>query len=210
MHQFDGSPVWPDGKLLQTWWSHRQRDVDEPVALFYNSVSLHDGNRLLDQPRRDSSETYAQRQQSLLDDLNSFLDRVESSGRAAVIVVLAEHGSGLRGDAHQIAGMREKPTPAITQVPAAIFISGLPLRGDPAISIDHPTSYLALSQLLHRLLRHDYARAPLDAQAVARDLPRTTAVSENAGIAVIDYAGEPLFRDGSGRWQRLKIGRAHV
>lgn len=208
MHQFDGSPVWPDGELLAGWWAHRQRSVAEPVALFYNSVSLHDGNRLLDQPRRDSSETYAQRQKSLLDDLNDFLKTVENSGRATVIVVVAEHGSGLRGDAHQIAGMREIPTPEITQVPAMVFASGLPLSHEAAITIDQATSYLALSELIQRLLRHDYDREPLDPEAVARDLPSTAAVSENAGIAVIDYAGEPLFRDGSGRWKRLNTGDA--
>ncbi len=46
MRNFDGSPIYADGALLSRWWQQRQTQGPQPVALYYNTVSLHDGNRI--------------------------------------------------------------------------------------------------------------------------------------------------------------------
>ncbi len=43
---FDTSPIAADGEVLGRWWQQRQGNAAERLALFYNSITLHDGNRL--------------------------------------------------------------------------------------------------------------------------------------------------------------------
>ena len=43
MQSFDGSPIYDDFGLLSKWWTQRQTRGAAPVALYYNTISLHDG-----------------------------------------------------------------------------------------------------------------------------------------------------------------------
>ena len=45
---FDGSSVQSDYAVLSRWWQQRLADPAPRVALYYNSASLHDGNRLVE------------------------------------------------------------------------------------------------------------------------------------------------------------------
>jgi hypothetical protein len=67
------------------------------VALYYNTVTLHDGNRLPDK-RLTSIESYPLRLKTLLDDVDRIIDTISKSGRKAVVIFVPEHGAALRGD----------------------------------------------------------------------------------------------------------------
>ncbi|KAG0915022.1 hypothetical protein G6F32_016579 [Rhizopus arrhizus] len=54
---FDKSPLRRDGDVLMAWWKQRLADAPQQVALFYNTISLQDGNRIVgadgQRPARD-------------------------------------------------------------------------------------------------------------------------------------------------------------
>jgi cellulose synthase operon protein YhjU len=194
---FDGSPIWRDREVLDKWWQHRENNQDSRVALFYNTTTLHDGNRALTADGGTKSAEYKPRAQALIDDLTAFIKELERSGRRVAVVIVPEHGAALHGDRMQISGMREIPSPSITHVPVGIKLIGMGSAANSApLHVSAPTSYLALSEIIARL----YAAAPraegqgLDWQALLSDLPQTPAVSENSGTVVLDYAGKPYVR----------------
>jgi cellulose synthase operon protein YhjU len=194
---FDGSSIWRDREVLNKWWQHREGQSDSRVALFYNTTTLHDGNRSLTLDGGTKSAEYKPRAQALIDDLSAFLKDLEKSGRRVAVVIVPEHGAALHGDRMQISGMREIPSSSITHVPVGIKLVGMGKnpRSEP-ILIKGPSSYLALSEIISRL----YAAPPQgdglgpDWQALLANLPQTPAVSENAGTVVLDYAGKPYVR----------------
>jgi cellulose synthase operon protein YhjU len=194
---FDGSPIWRDRDVLNKWWQHREAQSESRVALFYNTTTLHDGNRALTIDGGTKSADYKPRAQALIDDLSNFLKALEKSGRRVAVVIVPEHGAALHGDRMQIAGMREIPSAAITHVPVGIKLIGMgkSSRLEP-IRVTAPSSYLALSEIISRL----YAAPPQgdgqgpDWQALLANLPQTPVVSENAGTVVLDYAGKPYVR----------------
>ncbi|MNQ55560.1 hypothetical protein D3C85_696570 [compost metagenome] len=194
---FDGSPIWRDREVLEKWWRHREGQADSRVALFYNTTTLHDGNRMLTADGGTKSADYKPRAQALLDDLNAFIQAMEHSGRRVAVVIVPEHGAALHGDRMQISGMREIPSPSITHVPVGIKLVGMGAkpRAEP-LHVSEPSSYLALSEIISRL----YAAPPQadgqgpDWNALLSGLPQTPAVSENAGTVVLDYAGKSFVR----------------
>lgn len=209
---FDGSPIWRDRDVLAKWWGHREDQSASRVALFYNTTTLHDGNRSLTADGGTRSADYKPRAQTLLDDLSGFIQQLQKSGRRVVVVIVPEHGAALHGDRMQISGMREIPSPSITHVPVGIKLVGMGSnpRSEP-LHVSEPSSYLALSQIIARL----YAAPPQaqgqgpDWKALLADLPQTPMVSENAGTVVLDYAGRPYVRiKENGAWlpypQRFK------
>ena len=62
LQSFDGTPVHDDYSVLSTWWKKRLAMPAQRVALFYNSVSLHDGNRYVANRSASSMEIYHPRQ----------------------------------------------------------------------------------------------------------------------------------------------------
>ncbi|MGJ8668308.1 MAG: cellulose biosynthesis protein BcsG [Oceanococcus sp.] len=203
MRQFDGDPVYSDLAVLKKWAA----DAGErPEVLYYNSTSLHDGNRLLDQPRLSSIGSYPIRVQRLLEDLEGFLASLTSRPRPTVVVLIPEHGAALRGDDQQIAGLREIPTPSISLVPVMVFLAGLPLANTPLI-IDEPTSYFALSELLARFVSlSPFAVDAPPLQNYVDKLPRTRYVAENNGMVVMSNRSQFLQRDPNGHWEVLSSG----
>ncbi|MBP0637904.1 cellulose biosynthesis protein BcsG [Cupriavidus sp. AcVe19-6a] len=200
MRSFDNSPVIGDFDVLQRWFRDRQQAGGGPQALYYNSVTLHDGNRMTDN-RLSSLESYPLRLSRLLGDIDKVIEMVAQSGRRAVIVFVPEHGAALRGDANQIAGMREIPTPRIINVPVGVKLVGLPRPNDRTVTIDAPTSYLGLSQLLSNLI----AGNPFTAQApplatYASDLPQTQMVGENEATVTMREGNGYVVRTPDGVW----------
>ncbi|SPE27542.1 Cellulose synthase operon protein YhjU [Burkholderiales bacterium] len=202
MTSFDGSPLRADFDLLSQWWARHEADEAHNVLL-YNTISLHDGNRLPG-VKGSSLETYAPRLQRLFSDLGRFLDLIEASGRPTVIVLMPEHGAALRGDAVQVAGLRELPTPAITSVPVAVKLVGFPSLAGPSkapLLIDRPASYLALTALLAGLTQLGPAQASsASLQTLVRALPPTEWVAQNEATVVYRRAGRNYLRAPDGQW----------
>lgn len=197
---FDSSPIWSDAEVLGRWWRQRGENAAERVALFYNSITLHDGNRVVEADGSTRPAGYRERAERLLDDLDAFLDTLERSGRPVVVALVPEHGAALHGDRLQIAGMREYPSRAITHVPVGVRLIGLPVaKAAGPQRVSGPSSYLALAELVARLQAGPPAgQTRLDAAALVDGLPQTEWVAESAGGVVIDYAGQQYLRTREG------------
>lgn len=205
---FDNSPIYDDLGVLSRWLDTRQKSDTARVALFYNTISLHDGNRVVSGPQAgvNSQATYKYRVEKLLTDLNGFFDRIEKSGRRAVVVVVPEHGAAIRGDKLQFAGLREIPTPAITTVPVGIKVIGQDAkRQGGTAQITEPSSYLAVSQIVAGMLEKSpfgsEGFAPADYLGNAQPTPF---VSENDGAVMVERNGKFFLKQGKDDWREYK------
>ncbi len=203
MTAFDGTPLRPDFDVLSRWWSRHQHD-EGYNALLYNTISLHDGNRVGGQLMRSSIDSYTPRLRHLFIDLGRFMDLIEASGRPTAIVLIPEHGAALRADANQIAGVRELPTRAITNVPVAVKLVGFPhLRhaASQPLVVQRPSSYLALTALIAGLTQLGPNEAtPSAVQALLAALPSTQWVAENEGTVLLQRASRSYLRSPGGEW----------
>ncbi len=210
MLSFDGTPIRSDYALLAHWWG--QADAgDRHRALLYNTISLHDGDRLPG-ARGGSRETYLPRLRQLFADLGRFFDLIETSGRPTVVVLIPEHGAALRGDALQVPGLRELPTPAITRVPVAVKLFGFgpdvpSARPGGPLVVDQPSSYLDLTALIAGLTSPTLARPTRAAlQGLTHALPATEWVAENDGTVLLRHAGRDYLRVPAGDWAPFSAG----
>ncbi|HKT99251.1 MAG TPA: cellulose biosynthesis protein BcsG [Paraburkholderia sp.] len=205
MKEFDGSPLAGDYDVLARWYKQRVAAGGGPVALYYNTVTMHDGNRMPGaNANLTSLQSYPIRLKSLLGDVDKLIDLIAQSGRKAVIVFVPEHGAALRGEDNQIAGMREIPTPNIVHVPVGVKVVGLRAgteRAGGPVTIDTPTSFLALAQLLSNLV----ASSPFlpGAQPLAQyatNLPQTRMVGENEGTVTMTTPTGYVIHTPDGVW----------
>lgn len=203
-YAFDDSPVYDDLSVLTHWLENRQKSATPRVALFYNTASLHDGNHMTgEHSKLNSRQTFQIRLTKLLDDLEAFFQGMEKSGRRAVVAMVPEHGAAMRGDKMQIAGLREIPSPAITLVPVGIKVIGADLqRVGRTLKIDYPTSYLAVSHIVARLLeKPPYAKKTLAPSDYVADLPVTPFVSQNDDeVVMIGYKQRYYLRQDASGW----------
>ncbi|HFF9518145.1 TPA: cellulose biosynthesis protein BcsG [Serratia marcescens] len=196
---FDGEPIYNDLELLTRWLDQQQKGGDGRTATFFNVIPLHDGNRFIGS---NKSADYPPRAQKLFDQLNTFLDQLEKSGRKVVVVIVPEHGAALVGDKMQMSGLRDIPSPNITHTPVGIKLVGMkaPHQGSP-LQIKTPSSYLALSELVSRLVDGKVFSEPsVDWQALTQGLPQTPVISENDNAVVMLYQGKPYIRLNGGDW----------
>jgi cellulose synthase operon protein YhjU len=210
---FDDSPIYGDLAVLERWLETRARQQTPRVAAYYNTVSLHDGNRISGQPANvNTLTTYRLRLVKLLDELDEFFTKLEKSGRRAVVVLVPEHGAAVRGDAMQIAGLREIPSPAITLVPVGVKVIGPDShRNDDQQRITAPSSFLAMSEVVARMLGESpYTAAGFSAANYAKGLPTTPFVAENEGIAILQRDGQYFWRQGKNGWKPYTAGAAAV
>jgi len=204
MTSFDGTPLRSDFDLLSQWWKQHERD-EAHNALLYNTITLHDGVRA---PGLGSNslESYVPRLRRLFSDLGRFLDLVEATGRPTVVVLIPEHGAALRGDAVQVAGLREIPTPAITTVPAAVRLVGFPSvrHGAEPLFIDAPSSYLSLTALIAGLAQGGPLGTTRESlQALVAALPQVQWVAENENTVFMRQAGRGYLRSPNGQWTQF-------
>lgn len=199
---FDGSPIWGDYDALKLWWVDRLQKNSPAAALLYNSISLHDGNREATVDGGSRSSPYAARAKKLLDELDAFMAELEASGRHVMVVFVPEHGAALTGDRMQMAGLREIPTTDITHIPVAVRLLGrASVAPHETLHISTPSSYLALSELISRVISRDiFAQSQTDWQALTLDLPETQAISENSGTVMMAYQGATYLRLGHRDW----------
>jgi cellulose synthase operon protein YhjU len=206
LRSFDDSRIYDDAALLSKWLDARAKSQARHAAVYYNTVSLHDGNRLVSDPGKKSSETYKQRLQKMLDDLDGFVKKLAASGRRAVVVMVPEHGVALRGDAAQIAGLREIPTPAITLVPVMVRVIGPDAkRNGDAIAVSEPTSYLAVSHIVSEMLaKPPYGASGFDPRYYTEQLPTTQFVSEGETATVLGRGSSYLIKLERDPWKELR------
>lgn len=199
MRSFDNTPIHDDFDLLSRWWARRLGQQGASVALYYNTISLHDGNVLQDQKSASSMKTYPERMHRLLADIGKFIGKLEQSGKPVLLAVVAEHGAALHGEKNFIAGMREIPAPSITEVPLAVKFIGLP-QFKPAAPIvtGKKTSYLALAELIRKAT--ESPSSGLDAAQLIRELPETGFVSTNDTTTVIGVSDRYWIKAGVLPW----------
>ncbi len=189
---FDNSPVYDDYSVLEQWWRARQKSRSKQVALYYNTVTLHDGthwSKDTDWWNKDDKEQYRASVQSLLDDLARFYDLMASSGRDVLVVFVGEHGRSIHGSAVAPPGLRDIPLPRITLVPVGIKLFGKGYHNVQAgrdLIIAKPASYLALSYMLAAFTE----RSPFQADQYASrnfidSIPQTFFVSENQDNVIV-------------------------
>jgi len=196
---FDGSPVLNDAQVMQRWLDDRSKSSDARSATFYNLIPLHDGTRELGSTK---TAPWKPRAQLLFDQIDAFLTQLEKSGRRVMVLVVPEHGAALQGDKMQMSGLRDIPSPDITHVPVGIKFVGMkaPHQGQP-LNIDAPTSLLAVSEIVSRVVDGQVFNAPNVNMSVLTDkLPQTPVVSENDGAVVMMYQGKPWIRLNGGDW----------
>jgi cellulose synthase operon protein YhjU len=203
MTAFDGSPVRSDFDVLAQWWRQHRGD-DAHNALLYNTITMHDGPRAPGMSS-NSIESYAPRLRRLFADLGRFFDEIEASGRPTVIVLIPEHGAGLRGDLLQVSGLREFPTPAITSVPAAVKLVGFPSapHGGAPLAIEQPSSYLTLTALLAGLVQGGPARTTRESlQHLLAALPLVQWAAENENTVLLRVGAQAYLRTPAGQWSQ--------
>jgi cellulose synthase operon protein YhjU len=204
MQNFDGSPIYNDHALLSQWWKKRSSTANAaPTALYYNTVSLHDGNRVPGMTSRSSVDTYKPRLIQLAADLDKFLSELEAAGRPVVVMLVPEHGASLRGDKIQISGMREIPSPRISLVPAAVKLVGMKRTAGAAPLVVHqPMSYFGLFSFLNDLITDSPYEPAARTLAERLKAPETTPfVSENADVVVMrNTAGRFVMKSGNSDW----------
>jgi len=206
-YSFDESPIYDDVDVLGRWLDARAKAPAQRMAVYYNTISLHDGNRMSGEKGQPGSlETYRPRLAKLLDDIDGFLQSLEKSGRRAVVAVIPEHGAAVRGDRMQIAGLREIPSPAITLVPVGIKVVGPQVhRNGASARIDEPTSYLAVSEIVARMLaRTPYAAGGFAATDYVGELPATAFVAQNEDTTIIESGGSYLLSRAKEGWTNYK------
>jgi len=198
-----GAPIYDDYAVLSRWWSKRLADPKARVALYYNSISLRDGNRAAVDASGDAS--YGARVSQLFNGINRFLDDVQHSGRHAIVIFMAADGAALRGDRRQPPGLREIPTSAISVVPVGIACVNAPHSALTAqLKVEAPLSYLALDELLARFIAYDpFDAGTLRLDSYVQDLAQTDFVAENNGITVLHVGDEDMMRTPDGSWSRL-------
>jgi len=192
---FDGTPIYDDYSVLSRWWQKRQQNPAEHVVLYYNTISLHDGNKL----ESNGSSDYAQRFDLFARDLNHFMDDVQRSGRHVIVIVIPEHGAALRGDRRQIQGLREIPTAAITHVPVGVTLINASVQSP--INVDVPISYLAVNEVLSRFIADNpFAKPSVVLDSYVSSLPQTESIAENEGTVVLSQGQQAMMRTPDGAW----------
>jgi cellulose synthase operon protein YhjU len=199
MHAFDNSVIHDDYSTWANWYAQRAQ-TPGPVALYYNTISLHDGNRVVGKENLTSIASYPYRVNTLMNEVDQLSDLIAKSGRRAVIVFVPEHGAALRGDANQVAGLREIPTPRIVHGPVGVRIVGLAGAHGPTTVIDSPTSFLALAQLLSNLVSNSPFKPGVALSQYASGLPQTQMVGENEGTVTMKTATGYAVKTPDGVW----------
>ena len=193
--------------VLRHWLSTVKAAGSKRTVTLMNFIALHDGNRL---PRHSRAEPFAPRAKAFLDALNGFMNDLEKSGRKTMLVLVPEHGAAVRGDTTQTARLRDIPSPAITEVPTMVKFFGVKRKDAAPVTVAGSTSYLALAELIGRAVEKNAfadGSAPLDVRELARDLPQTHRVAENAQAKVLHFKGADFVKLHRADWEPYGAAR---
>ena len=208
MKAFYGSPIYDDLDVLTRWMDQKRSSLNGPVALYYNTISLHDGNKLLNQTGGSTIETYNIRLKDLISNYKKFLEVIRKTKRPTLVLFIPEHGASLHGDALQIPGMREIPSPEITIVPTGMHLVNFPGKENwKQVVIDKPTSYTAAFTLIANLIHNPAGAMPLLDRMNIANLPTTQFVAQNEQTIIMGYGSRFFLRDPNGKWSEYKSNR---
>lgn len=197
---FDEEPIGDARAVFKEWEKILASNKDKRSATFFNLIALHDGNRFANKRRL---APFKPRAKAMLDDLGTLIKDIQTSGKKVMLVVVPEHGAAERGDKVQVAHLRDIPSPLITHVPAMVKFIGIG-DGDEQVQVKEPTSYLAISSLIGRVLESNYfgeEHGSVPLADLVKDLPQTEAVSENANAKVIHYQNKDYVKMDKGEWR---------
>lgn len=202
LKSFDGSQIYDDYAVLSNWWDARMKLPNERVALFYNTISLHDGNRALDGGKaKNSVDAYSQRTHKLLSDIDRFYTKLNGSGRQVMLVFVPEHGAAIRRTKNEIEGMREIPSPNVTIIPVGIMFTNKVNAPVKTNLIEQPTSYLAISDLISKSIeKPPFGMATPSPENYLKNIPITRFVAENEDSVILKLGGSYYFRSNNINW----------
>jgi cellulose synthase operon protein YhjU len=195
---FNGQLISNDGELLSHWLKQQISSGKKRNVTYFNDISLHDGNTLIGESK---PLPYAPRAQKFFDQMLNFFNELEQSGRKTMVIFVAEHGANLIGDKLQMPGLRDIPSPGITHIPAAIKFVGMKSKST-QIQINDPSSYLALSELIARVVDGKiFTDENANLERITKNLPQTPPVSSNEGVTVMKYQGKfYILLKGDSNW----------
>jgi hypothetical protein len=126
-----------------------------------------------------------------------------------VVAMIPEHGAAVRGERMQIAGLREIPSPSITLVPVGIKVVGpQSRRTGEAARVGEPTSYLAVAEIVRRMLaRSPFGAGGFAAADYAADLPLTHFVAQDGNNLLIENGGRYYLKQEKESWAEYVAGR---
>lgn len=199
---FDNSQIYRDSDIFSHWLQSREQSKGNKKFTFYNTISLHDGVHFENNMKLKSSETYEQRLITLLDDMYAVLEALKKSNRPVVVLFVPEHGANIRGDKMQISGMRELPSPMVTNVPVGLKVIGNNMqRTGEQKHVTQPSSFFAIAHLVNQLLEQDvYSKNEFDPEKLLGNLPETPMFSENEGSIIMQYNKNYYYSFNNDEW----------
>ena len=201
MQAFDGSELVDDEALLLHWWQGHQ-PLGPVRALYYNTISLHDGNRSLP-AEGGKALSYAPRLEGLFGAVRKLLDKARQSRRGLLLVFVPEHGAALRPQGLELGGLRNTPWPTITHVPVGLVMVSANTEAPRAMVVKTPSSYLSLSTVLGQTLS---TRKPQDElPAAAHQLSPTPWIADNGDRLVAWHHEQTWMLNAQDKWE-VKAG----
>lgn len=200
---FDSSPIYSDQETLQRWMNNSANNMSDRTVTYYNTISLHDGNRFTGNlSQLNSLENFHPRASKLLGDLTKFFKELEKSERKILVIFVPEHGAAIKGDTLQVAGLRELPSKNITNVPVGFRLFGPGIkRPESTLLVSKPTSYLAIAHVINQLLQADpFGKGSYEPFDIASTIPSTHFVAENKGTVILKNNNNYLMKYDSEDW----------
>ena len=171
---------------------------------FYNSLTLHDGNRRLNSTQ-NSLQSYKERAVLMFEQLISIIDQAEQQNRKLLLIVVPEHGAGLTGDGVQLAGLREVPTYSLTHVPVLFKLIGADSANSKPIRVTKQTNQNAISSLIiNTLAQQPFSGGRYQPQALADAIPATEWVSENKDIRFMLWQDKQVLKLKGQNWVEIR------
>ncbi|MCX7084172.1 MAG: cellulose biosynthesis protein BcsG [Methylococcales bacterium] len=203
---FDNSYIHRDSDMFSLWLQNRATNKHNKKFTLYNTVSLHDGVHFQYKKSINASETYKERLVNLLDDFYNILDELKKANKPIVVLMVPEHGANIRGDKVQISGMRELPSPKITNVPVGLKVIGNDIeRSGNQIRVKEPASFLAIGHLVNQLLAQDvFNKREFTPEQLLTDIPSTPLLSENEGSIVMKYNNDFYYSFNNNEWLKYQ------
>ena len=203
---FDNSYIHRDSDMFSLWLQNRASNKHNKKFTLYNTVSLHDGVHFQYKKSINASETYKERLVNLLDDFYNILEELKKANKPIVVLMVPEHGANIRGDKVQISGMRELPSPKITNVPVGLKVIGNDIeRTGNQIRVKEPSSFLAIGHLVNQLLAQNvFDKREFTPEQLLMDIPSTPLVSENEGSIVMKYNNDFYYSFNNNEWLKYQ------
>ncbi|MDH3973127.1 MAG: cellulose biosynthesis protein BcsG [Deltaproteobacteria bacterium] len=209
---FDGSLIYDDYATLEKWRNLRENSAAKRAALYYNSVTLHEGSTWYPKKEEwwkiDRKVVYSAFLTKLLKELRQFFDKLEASHRNVVIFFVSEHGMALKGAKIQMEGLRDIPLPQITKGPLAIKFIGKGFKEKAIYQriVSKPVSYMALSSVLASLFEYSpFGPEEYNSDYIINNVIYTAFVAENEGALVIKPDRKHLIFGKEKKWIELPV-----